>query len=87
MPLAADYAWPLPGPFFRRKRALGTLLFNGLRYGIMRAFAPLLPPPISSTAIRYLTVAAVVRGLRRYVRQHQVGSMISPVSRGARGSL
>ena len=87
VPLAADYAWPLPGPFFRRKRALGTLLFNGLSYGIMRALAPLLPPPISSTAIRYLTVAAVVRGLRRYVRQHQVGSMISPVSRGARGSL
>ncbi|MCH8327454.1 MAG: glycosyltransferase family 2 protein [Candidatus Marinimicrobia bacterium] len=70
-PLAADYAWPFPGGYFRRKRLAGGLMFNGLLYYFLRTLLLITPPPLSSSLIRYLTVGAVVRGLKRHVRGHR----------------
>ena len=67
-PLAADFAWPFPGRLFRRKRLAGALMFNTALYYFLRALFLITPPPLSSPLIRYLTVGAVVRGLRRHVR-------------------
>ncbi|MEE9161403.1 MAG: hypothetical protein V3U35_00395, partial [Candidatus Neomarinimicrobiota bacterium] len=70
-PLAADFAWPLPGRYFRRKRLRGLLLFNPLTVTGARSLLVFSPFPISSILVRFLVVAAVVRGLRRYVRKNQ----------------
>ncbi len=67
--LAADFAWPLAGSYFRCKRALGRLLFNPITCCFGRALLPVVPFPISNTVVRFLFVAAVVRGLRKYVRK------------------
>ncbi|MBA7595924.1 MAG: glycosyltransferase [Calditrichaeota bacterium] len=67
--LAADFAWPLTGNYSRYKRALGLVLFNPLTYFLSRALLPVTPFPISNVLVRFLFVAAVVRGLRRYVRK------------------
>lgn len=67
-PLAADFAWPFPGRLFRRKRFAAALLFNGILYYSLRALLWVTPPPLSSPLIRYLTVGAVVRGLKRHLR-------------------
>lgn len=71
IPLAADFAWPFPGLHFRRRRRMGLFLFNGLLYGLVRLLMPVTPPPLSNVAIRYLTVGAVVRGLRQSVRENR----------------
>lgn len=68
--LAADYAWPLTGRQFRYKRAAGRLLFNAVTCRLGRALLPVAPFPISNVFIRFLFAAAVVRGLRWYVREH-----------------
>ena len=65
--LAADFAWPLAGMYFRCKRALGRLLFNPITCCFGRALLPVVPFPISDALMRFLVVASVVRGLRRYV--------------------
>ena len=67
--LAADFAWPLAGIYFRCKRALGRLLFNPLTCCISRVLLPVTPFPVSNILMRFLFVAAVVRGLRKYVRK------------------
>jgi len=67
-PLAADFAWPLPGPFFRRKRRKGRLLFNGPGQAVARILLLFAPYPLSNALVRYLSVASVVRGLRRHLR-------------------
>ena len=71
-PLAADYAWPFPGDYFRRKRRCGKLLFNRPAHYLARALLVVAPYSLSDLLVRYLTVAAVVRGLRRYVKAHDV---------------
>ncbi|MFB0516399.1 MAG: glycosyltransferase family 2 protein [Candidatus Neomarinimicrobiota bacterium] len=71
-PLAADYAWPFSGNYFRRRRRAGRLLFNRLTNSLARALLPITPFPASSILVRFLTVSSVVRGLRRYVRNHPV---------------
>lgn len=68
-PLAADFAWPLAGSHFRRKRALGRLLSNPITCCLGRALLPVVPFPISNALVRFLIVASVVRGLRKYVRK------------------
>ncbi len=68
--LAADFAWPLAGMYFRYKRALGRLFFNPLTYYMSRALLPVTPFPVSNALVRFLFIAAVVQGLRRYVREH-----------------
>jgi len=70
--LAADFAWPLAGRYFRYRRALGRLLFNPVTCFLSRALLPVTPLPISNALVRFLFVAAVVRGLRRYVRNNKV---------------
>lgn len=70
-PLAADFAWPFPGKYFRRKRTLGRLLFNRLSYLLARALLPFIPVPLSHGLVRFLSVTSVVRGLRRYVKDHR----------------
>ncbi len=67
--LAADFAWPLAGIYFRFRRALGRLLFNPVTCFLGRALLPVTPFPISHTLVRFLVVASVVRGLRQYVRK------------------
>ena len=69
-PLAADFAWPLPGKFFRRKRIVGRLLFNRLSYLLGRGLLPFIPAPLSHALVRFLSVTSVVRGLRRHVQDH-----------------
>ncbi len=85
VPLAADFAWPLPGPYFRRKRRLGTLLFNRLTVGLMRLLAVIVPVPVSHGVIRFLTVAAVVRGLRQFVRRQRPERVTIVTSGGSGG--
>lgn len=70
-PLAADFTWPLPGRYFRRKRLRGLLLFNALTVAVAKTLLMFSPFPISSILVRFLVVAAVVRGLRRYVRKNR----------------
>lgn len=81
--LAADFAWPLAGRHFRCKRALGRLLFNPITCFLGRALLPVTPFPISNALVRFLFVAAVVRGLRRYVWNNIIPSQppTPPVSR------
>lgn len=67
-PLAADFAWPLPGPFFKRKRRKGRLLFNGPGQAVSRILLLFAPYPLSNALVRYLSVASVVRGLRRHLQ-------------------
>ncbi|MCH7497266.1 MAG: glycosyltransferase family 2 protein [Candidatus Marinimicrobia bacterium] len=69
-PLAADFAWPLPGAYFRRRRRLGRLLFNTATSALARAGLALAPPTLGNALVRFLTVGSVVRGLRRYVREN-----------------
>ncbi len=75
--LAADFAWPLAGSYFRCKRALGRLLFNPVTYSLSRALLPITPFPISNALVRFLIVAAVVQGLRKHVR-NQKGLLPDP---------
>lgn len=70
--LAADFAWPLAGIYFRFRRALGRLLFNPVTCFLGRALLPITLFPISNTLVRFLVVASVVRGLRRYVGNNKV---------------
>ena len=70
--LAADFAWPLAGRRFCYRRAMGRLLFNPVTCFLGRGLLPVTPFPISNILVRFLFVAAVVRGLRRYVREHKV---------------
>ena len=71
-PLAADLAWPLDDPLFRRRRRIGRLLFNRIGHLLARALLIITPYPISNVIIRYLIVGSVVQGLRKYVRQHRI---------------
>ncbi len=75
--LAADFAWPLAGSYFRCKRALGRLLFNPITCFLGRALLPVAPFPISNALVRFLFVAAVVQGLRKHVR-NQKGLLPNP---------
>jgi len=75
--LAADFAWPLAGRYFRCKRALGRLLFNPITCFLGRALLPVAPFPISNALVRFLFVAAVVQGLRKHVR-NQKGLLPDP---------
>ncbi|MEE9464797.1 MAG: hypothetical protein V3W14_04380, partial [Candidatus Neomarinimicrobiota bacterium] len=68
--LAADYAWPLPGRYFLRKRLLGRLLFNPFTRLLAWLALGLLPYPASNYPVRFLFVASVVTGLRRHLREH-----------------
>lgn len=70
-PLAADFAWPLPGKYFRHKRTVGRLLFNFVSTVTARLLLTITPVPLSHILIRFLLVSSVVRGLRRYVREHR----------------
>lgn len=70
-PLAADFAWPLPGRYFRRKRIVGRFLFNRLSDLLARALLLFTPAPLSHALMRFLSVASVVRGLRRHVQDHR----------------
>ncbi len=81
--LAADFAWSLDGMYFRCKRAVGRLLFNPLTYCMSRAMLPVTPFPVSNILVRFLFVAAVVRGLRKYVRNNKVHAqpLTPPASR------
>lgn len=67
-PLAADYAWPLPGDYFRRKRLIGLWLFNTFTIHLARVLLVLSPKIVGGPLIRFLIVATVVRNLRRYLR-------------------
>ncbi len=67
--LAADFAWPLAGRRFCYRRAVGRLLFNPVTGLVSRALLPVTPFPVSNALVRFLVVASVVRGLRRYVRK------------------
>ena len=69
--LAADFVWPLPGRFFRRKRIVGRFLFNRLSDLLARALLLLTPKPFSHALVRFLSVTSVVRGLRRHVQEHR----------------
>ncbi len=75
--LAADFAWPLAGSYFRCKRALGRLLFNPITCFLGRALLPVAPFPIINALVRFLFVAAVVQGLRKHVR-NQKGLLPDP---------
>jgi len=75
--LAADFAWPLAGSYFRCKRALGRLRFNPITCFLGRALLPVAPLPISNALVRFLFVAAVVQGLRKHVR-NQKGLLPDP---------
>jgi glycosyltransferase involved in cell wall biosynthesis len=81
-PLAADYAWPFPDPYFSRKRRKGRLLFNTLTTTLARIILPLTPFPLSNALVRFSIVASVVRGLRQYVRDHSIKAIppIMPLS-------
>jgi len=82
--LAADFAWPLDGMYFRCKRAVGWLLFNPLTCCMSRALLPVTPFPVSNILVRFLFVAAVVRGLRQYVRNNKVHAQpLTPPTSGA----
>ncbi|UCH64091.1 MAG: glycosyltransferase family 2 protein [Fidelibacterota bacterium] len=70
--LAADFAWPLTGNYFRHKRLLGRLLFNPITRFLGRVLLPVLPFPISNMLVRFLIVASVVQGLRSYVRNNKI---------------
>jgi len=70
-PLAADYAWPLPGNYFRQKRTVGKLLFNPFTNLIARGLLTVTPFPLSNVLVRFLVISAVVRGLRKYVRKQR----------------
>jgi len=84
--LAADFAWPLAGSYFRCKRALGRLLFNPITCFLGRALLPIAPFPISNAPVRFLVVASVVRGLRRYVLNNKIPAQLPtpPASRANR---
>jgi glycosyltransferase involved in cell wall biosynthesis len=77
-PLAADLAWPLDDPLFRRRRTMGRLLFNKAGHMLARLLVVITPYPLSNVIIRYLIVGSVVQGLRKYVREHRV-PLQSPV--------
>ncbi len=66
-PLAADFAWPLPGSYFFWKRLLGRLLFNPLTRALAWLAQGLLPYPASNYPVRFLIVDSVIIGLRRYL--------------------
>jgi glycosyltransferase involved in cell wall biosynthesis len=68
-PMAADYAWLLPGKFFKRKRRRGSFLFSRLLAWFMRGLLIVTPPPLSDYLIRYLFVAGVVQGLKAAVKE------------------
>ena len=67
-PLAADYAWPLAGKFFKRKRRRGSILFSPLISWFTRGLLIITPRPLSDYLIRYLFVASVVQGLSAAVK-------------------
>lgn len=71
-PLAADLAWPLDDPLFRRRRRTGRLLFNGTCHALARMLLIITPYPFSNVIVRYLIVGSVVQGLRKYVRQQNI---------------
>ncbi|MCH8838511.1 MAG: glycosyltransferase family 2 protein [Candidatus Marinimicrobia bacterium] len=70
-PLAADFAWPLAGSYFFRKRLLGRLVFNPFTRALAWLGWGVLPYPASNYPVRFLIVASVIAGLRRYLRGHQ----------------
>ncbi|MCH7528477.1 MAG: glycosyltransferase family 2 protein [Candidatus Marinimicrobia bacterium] len=70
-PLAADFAWPLPGSYFFWKRLLGRLVFNPFTRALAWLGWGVLPYPASNYPVRFLLVASVIAGLRRYLRGHQ----------------
>jgi glycosyltransferase involved in cell wall biosynthesis len=71
-PLAADFAWPFPGDYFRKRRRTAQYLFNFLTASLARLLLPFTPVPLSDALVRFLVVSSVVRGLRRYVQDHQI---------------
>ncbi len=72
MLLAADFAWPFEGAYFRRRRLVGRLLFNKLTCLMVKYFMPIIQYPLSNAAVRFLSVCAVVTGLRIHVRRNRV---------------
>ncbi len=69
--LAAHYAWPLPGRYFRRRRLLGRFLFNPVARTLAWLAVVLFPYPASNYPVRFLFVASIITGLRRYLRDHR----------------
>ncbi|MCH8024143.1 MAG: glycosyltransferase family 2 protein [Candidatus Marinimicrobia bacterium] len=70
-PLAADFVWPLAGSYFFRKRLLGRLVFNPFTRALAWLGWGVLPYPASNYPVRFLMVASVIAGLRRYLRGRQ----------------
>ncbi len=68
-PLAADYAWHLPGKYFRRKRLIGLWLFNTFTIHLAKAVLALSPRIIGGPLVRFLIVATVVQNLRLHIRR------------------